>query len=344
MEKTRIVISDEYFLELYNKGLTQSEIVEETGISAPQASRRCKKLGLDPKKNTKKNFNKINEEEFLRLYFERTTDANMAKLFECSETKIKCFRESLGLKKVDRKHFTDDEFLKLYNQGFSDKQISEVYNTSKDYVRQRRNKLSLPINKEIIEINKLTEEEFQVILGTVLGDTHLYKRYENGNCAGTCNHCVDQEELIFTKYKYLKNISAEPRLINKYDERLKNPEYKQWYWYINSNPALNDVYHMFYKDKVKYINEDLIEKIEPLGLAIWYMDDGSKYQDYGGYLLCTHGFSIEDVQILQKILLKKFNIPTSINSKNGLYILKEGRDTFKKLIEPYIIDSMRYKL
>jgi len=336
------IISDEEFIKLHSLGLTQAEICRETGISAAQASRRCKKLNL--KSNSKANYEKIDKEKFLTFYNKKMSDLEIGREFNCSEDKIRFFRKSLNLAKVDRRHFTNEEFLKFYNLELSDKQISIKLNTSVGYIIQRRNKLSLPPHKEKKEVIPLTDIEFQVLLGTVLGDTHLYRRYNNGDCTGTCNHCLEQEELIFTKYNYLKNISKKPRLVDKYDERLQNPSYKQWYWYINSNPALNNIYDMFYKNKVKYINKNLFEKIEALGLAIWYMDDGSKYKDYGGYLLCTHSFSKEDLDIIQNVLYNKFNINTSINSQNGLYVLSDSKLAFKKLIEPYIVESMKYKL
>lgn len=335
------IISDEEFIELYSQGLTQAEICRQTGISIAQASRRCKKLNLTS--NLKANYEKIDKDKFLELYKIRTTDAEIARQFNCSESKIKTFRESLELSKVDRKHFTDKEFLEVYNQNLSDKQIAEILNVSEGYIAHRRNKLSLPYNKEKKEIIPLTDVEFQVILGTVLGDTHLYRKYTCGDCTGTCNHCLEQEELIFTKYNYLKNIPQVPRLVDKYDDRLQNPNYQQWYWYINANPALNDIYDMFYKDKIKYINKELFEQIEPLGLAIWYMDDGCK-EGNCGYILCTHSFSNTDIDIMQKILLSKFNINTSKHKSNAIYIMSDSKLAFKKLIEPYIVDSMKYKL
>lgn len=334
------IISDEEFIELHLKGFTQAEICKQTGISAAQASRRCKKLNLTS--NSKANYKKIDEDKFLELYNLRITDAEIARQFECSESKIKTFRESLGLLKVDRRHFTDEEFLEVYDQNLSDKQIAEILNVSEGYIIQRRNKLSLPFHKEKTEIIPLTDIEFQVILGTVLGDTHLYKKYTHGDCTGTCNHSLEQEELIFAKYNYLKNISQEPRLVDKYDGRLQNPNYQQWYWYINANPALNGIYDMFYKDNIKYINKELFEKIEPLGLAIWYMDDGSKTES--GYKLCTNSFLDNDLSILQGVLLFKFNINTSKHSDRTLYIMSDSTLAFKKLVEPYIVDSMKYKL
>jgi len=338
-----LIISDEEFIEFYNKGMSQAEICKQTGISAAQASRRCKKLNLDSKKNTKANYEKIDKDIFLKLYNNRNSDAEIARQFNCSESKIKTFRESLGLTIVDRRHFTDEEFLKVYNQNLSDKQISEVLNVSEGYVTQRRNKLSLTYNKEKKDIVSLTDIEFQVILGTVLGDTHLYKKYTYGDTTGTCNHCLEQEELIFTKYNYLKNISQIPYLVNKHDKRLQNPDYQQWYWYINANPALNDIYDKFYNNKIKYINKELFEQIEPLALAVWYMDDGSK-EGTSGYLLCTNSFTDKDIDIIQRILIYKFGINTSKQKNNAIYITSDSKTAFKKLIEPYIVESMKYKL
>lgn len=338
-----LIISDKEFIDFYNEGMSQAEICKNTGISAAQASRRCKKLNLDPKKNTKANYNKIDIDRFLLLYNKRTSDAEIARQFNCSESKIKSFRESLKLKVVDRRHFTDEEFLSSYNLNYTDKQIAEVLNTTEEYVVSRRNNLDLPFNKKIIKTIPLTEIEFQVILGTVLGDTYLGKSHNNGNVFGSCAHCVEQEELIFNKYEYLKNISKQPYLQQMYDIRFKEPSYKRWFWYIYSNPTLTELYPLLYNNKIKYINEDLLFKIEPLGLAIWFMDDGSK-EGTSGYLLCTNSFSNQDIDIIQRMLLFKFGINTSKQKGNSIYIMSDSKNAFKKLIEPYIVNSMKYKL
>lgn len=340
----RVIIKDEVFIELFNKGLTLAEICKQTGISSAAASRRAKKLNLDYKKskNVKLNYVEIDENKFIELYNQRKTDAELSKIFECSETKIKVFRDSLNLPIVDRKHFTNEEFLKYYNLNYTDIQLSEVFNVSSGYVTSRRNKLNLPPNKLITPIIPLTDTEFQVILGTTLGDTHLRKANEGGNVSGSCAHCLKQEEFIFSKYNYLKNISKEPYLQKMHDERFFNPSYERWVWYINSNPALNEIYEKMYKDKIKFIDEELFRKIEPLGLAIWFMDDGAnaKY----GYVICTHSFSLKDLSIIQKVLLEKFDIHTTVRKCKSLYITAKSKIKFKNLIQPFIIESMLYKL
>lgn len=339
-ENKRIIISDDEFIKLYNEGYTQAEIARLTGISAAQASRRCKKLNLNSTKNNKANYKKIDKEKFLELYNRKIPDSQIAKEMGFSESKINSFRKSLDLPVVDRKHFIDEDFIIEYDKGYTDKELAEIFNVSSSYITQRRNKLGLNYNEKEKEIIPLTEEEFQVILGTTLGDTTLERRKKNTN--GTCKHCIAQKEFIFKKYEYLKNISREPRLINCYDERFKEPNYQTWYWYINANPSLNELHEKFYKSGKKKIDKELIMKIEPLGIAIWYMDDGAKHGNSCSF--CTHGFDLESVKILQDMFLEKFNIKTSIHTSHALYILSESIQNFKNLIKPYLVESMLYKI
>jgi len=64
--------------------------------------------------------------------------------------------------------------------------------------------------------------------------------------------------------------------------------------------------------------------------------------------LNTQAFKKSEVEKLQKVLRKKFAIQTvNRKDKNGwqIYILgKENAENFMKLIRPYIIPSMQYKI
>lgn len=75
------------------------------------------------------------------------------------------------------------------------------------------------------------------------------------------------------------------------------------------------------------------------------MDDGTK--NNCSYYLHTEGFTISDTKFLQTILLDKFSIKSSIHLFRGkptIYIRAKSRKLFTKLVEPYICESMRYKL
>lgn len=73
------------------------------------------------------------------------------------------------------------------------------------------------------------------------------------------------------------------------------------------------------------------------------MDDGNKATT-GGYILATNCFTSEELKIFQEFLLNKFNLDTTIHKGNKIYIRKKSGEIFKKLVNPFIIDSMKYKL
>ena len=64
----------------------------------------------------------------------------------------------------------------------------------------------------------------------------------------------------------------------------------------------------------------------------------------GTYKIATNCFTISELQKFQYFLLTKFNLKTTLHKDNGIYIRKESANTFKELVFPYIIDSMKYKL
>jgi hypothetical protein len=80
----------------------------------------------------------------------------------------------------------------------------------------------------------------------------------------------------------------------------------------------------------------------PLSLAVWYMDDGC-FSD-NKCIIATDGFSQDDICFLQKLLLEKFNIKTSVKNKSKLLIKKESIQIFFSIIRPHIIPSMLYKI
>jgi hypothetical protein len=108
-----------------------------------------------------------------------------------------------------------------------------------------------------------------------------------------------------------------------------------------SNQTLTEFYNMFYKFNKKIIPEDL-SLLTPLAIAIWFMDDG--YKSKNGYYLSTNSFTIEDINKTRKYLFNKYDIESSIDKNNRIYIFAKSINTFNKLISEYIIETMKYKL
>ena len=92
----------------------------------------------------------------------------------------------------------------------------------------------------------------------------------------------------------------------------------------------------------KQIPQDLV--LTPLMIAIWFMDDGTRHRDTVD--ISVHSFSDASLQSLRSQLLK-MGIVTTINSDakgNRLYVVKRSYPEFKRLVTPYIVGCMAYKL
>jgi hypothetical protein len=75
------------------------------------------------------------------------------------------------------------------------------------------------------------------------------------------------------------------------------------------------------------------------------MDDGTYKKP--GVRIATNCFTKKEVELLKLALETKFNIKSSLhknNDKYQLYIKQESMNILKKLILPYMVPTMFYKL
>lgn len=115
---------------------------------------------------------------------------------------------------------------------------------------------------------------------------------------------------------------------------------------------------MHFKEKFyprKNINIDLLKELNPLGLAIWYMDDGGLSQKkrngniIANDLMLNTGLSKDENQIIIDYFLEYWNIKFSQVKNNNCYRLRCGTKEARKfadIVKPYIKDikCMHYKI
>lgn len=110
-------------------------------------------------------------------------------------------------------------------------------------------------------------------------------------------------------------------------------------------PCFTNLHTLFYNNK-KIIPEDIYNLLDPIALAHWIQGDG-KF-DRSGLILCTDSYSIQDVLRLINVLIIRYDLKCSIhNPKKGhyrIYISKKSIPKLRKLVLPYIVPSMLYKL
>lgn len=112
-----------------------------------------------------------------------------------------------------------------------------------------------------------------------------------------------------------------------------------------SHQELNLFRELFYQNNQKIIKDELSDYLTPMGLAAWFMDDGSKTGC--NYRFATDGFSEEDNYKLQAILKKKFDLNVRVlEYKKYHYLFLNKQNTIKmtEIIKPFIVGCMKYKL
>ncbi len=187
----------------------------------------------------------------------------------------------------------------------------------------------------------LTKTQRSIIIGKILGDGHL-ETANNKTFRLKIEHSIKQKEYVDWLYEQLKNLASNNPKIKK-RERITS------YWFNTScSGTLRFYAQQFYKGNKKIIPKIINKILDPMALAIWFMDDGSlKSKNHKTYIIHSLGYTKKELEIMQEVLGKKFNIKTRLHRQYGkwrIYITSESRNVFRNLIEPYIVPSMRYKL
>ena len=192
----------------------------------------------------------------------------------------------------------------------------------------------------------LVKRQREIIVGTLLGDGHLETQTNGKTYRLKILHAASQKEYLDWLYLELQTISAHPprhKIIKACGKEYSN------YWFDTvSSPSFRFYAQQFYEAKRKQVPKFINKLLTPLGLAVWYMDDGSiKSHETRGRILNTQGFSKPDVLRLIECLSKRFGILTAPRKQPEGWQIFIPAEMYEKLVQTighYVIPSMRYKL
>jgi PhoH-like ATPase len=200
----------------------------------------------------------------------------------------------------------------------------------------------------------LNEDQLQVVIGSYLGDGSLGKLSKKDNESLfrlRIQHGIKQIDYLEHKIKILRPLDYKIQMIEKNGFSGKPAAVATTLGFglpvkIKTETNKNTV------DKAD-LAIDFISKINLKGLAIWFMDDGSKNTENNGGRFHTESVGLNGCQVLVGILKQNFDLDVSIHqSKNSyrsktynyLYLNKENYLKLCSLIAPYVIPSMSYKI
>lgn len=193
---------------------------------------------------------------------------------------------------------------------------------------------------------KLNKIQQQVLIGTVLGDSHISLNASAKVAARLrMNHCEKQKDYLNFKKELLSNLNFSDL---RSDPSSYTPNKIIYSTTSKSSNELKNYHNLFYLNKKKIIKKELLNLIDDISLAFWIMDDGSRSQK-NDYTLSTHSFSKKENLLLVDFFKKRFNLDCkiSLDGRSKKYYIRFSRKEGLKIssiISPYVPNCMNYKL
>ena len=204
----------------------------------------------------------------------------------------------------------------------------------------------LPNYSPKTRIGPHNEDVYSVLVGSILGDC-LADRSLSGGVRFIYKQSVIHQDYLFWLFDFFRTRGyCSNNLPVKFTIKLGDKLQDCYRFNTYAFSSLLDLYKSFYNsNKKKVIPNNIEELLTPLALAIWIMDVGTFKSP--GLRIASNCFTKQEVELLVKALENKFNIKSSLHKNNAnyqLYIKSESMPLLKKLVLPYVVPSMRYKL
>lgn len=217
-----------------------------------------------------------------------------------------------------------------------------------EYVEANALKIGDNIN---IQMNCYGDEVIPIIYGMLLGDSSVYKDKRCLSDNIRISTTQGEAQLDYLKLKQSMFGEDNFKIYKCKSGYCDNAVYKGGL--ITDSNIANHVLQDCYISGKKTITKNMMDKITPLSLAFWYLDDGSlKHrakddEQNPSIILSTCGFTKEENEILVDMLKSKFGVESNLRQEKGkywsIYITVEGTKVFLELIKDYIPTCMKYK-
>ena len=202
------------------------------------------------------------------------------------------------------------------------------------------------------EPHLLSDQQFQVVLGSLMGDGNLSPNRNGRNGVRfRMGHGAKQVDYLQWKTDLMGNIGHSVR------ENAKGARFVDF----TPLPELAEVQRAVYLgDGKKFLSDDYLKALTPLALAIWYMDDGSftvrstglQQRTEGGsgrIEICVEAMTEGSRQRLCDYLRDTHGLDVRLRQagaadKAVLMFSTAASAQFQEMVAPYMAPSMEYKL
>ncbi len=228
----------------------------------------------------------------------------------------------------------------------------------------------LKIDKQNKLVIQSKHQANSAIIGMLLGDSSMYRYIlkksldnkmnirKNSRIQFSTTHCKKQLDYLLWKESILRAYIKFGKLIEDNYRKESNFVYYKKTSLVKSTKNLISLYEKFYNTGRKIVNKKLLNRLTNLGLAIWFMDDGSliphSVNKNGGIKalklrLHTSGFNYDE-HVIMKDYFDTISIDFNITKDKEYFCLSTGRSdsiyNFVTKIKPFVelVGCMDYKI
>lgn len=239
------------------------------------------------------------------------------------------------------------EIKNLLESGLKLSEIAEQTGFCRETIRRKCEQFGIKPVKGMTRtytLENAPEDLKQLVLGSLLGDGTFTKSSPSAYCM-SISHA--EKQLLYIKFKasILEKYNLTPGISKsvQFDKRYQH-DYTVYRLRSRTNSLFKEVRDKYYSSKGKYIlDATIFEELSPLGLAIWYMDDG--YVTRSSCIFSTVSIPTDTQEKLAELLLRKFDLHFTVgHNDNSMYLCTSDFNKFKDLISPYVTDDLKYKL
>jgi LAGLIDADG DNA endonuclease family len=290
-------------------------------------------------------FNLEQQKDLIKLYQSGLNDYDVASLIHVGRDKLRKWRTLMKIpSKTTKKGLSSvlcPEILNRLRKGDTLTAIARQYNVGRTSISRLLDRCGIEyeINKrnrpDWIQEYKLTPEQQSIIIGEMFGDGHIQGSSENV-AYYYCGHC--REQLSFVLWKFFKFRPISSRIYFGTSTSGRYVSMSTW-----SIKNLKEYHNLFYPSGrgQKILPIEMAQQITPLSLATWFMGDGSLHKN-------TCSITVgKDVDIFPaiKVINEKFGemFKATRYEKQWTIVILDPRE-FVKMVGPYIISDMQYKI
>lgn len=196
----------------------------------------------------------------------------------------------------------------------------------------------------------LSPHQHQVVLGTLLGDSYIFVHGNRVN-QGACLSMVQGEgQLDYLNWKkkqlepFITATDATRYAQHGYGEGRYRYSYKSV-----AHPAFTEYRALFYPDGIKRLTQPLLDRLGPLALAVWIMDDGSYHATRHYITICTNAHTKDELSLAAEWFHGYLGHAPYIHSAGRanqfhLAFNRVAAEALRDMVRPYFFPPLLYKI